>query len=244
MAIAYDTSTDGGNNGGANGTLSWSHTTSGSDRLLIVTLFGDSDGGADDISSITYNSVGLTLLAKRTDAGLFRAMYVYYLLNPASGANNVVVTAGSTHYLGAGAASYTGVGSLDTFVSTFSNADADGSLSQNITTGGANAWLIGGFFGSSGFAAVADAGIASVRRTDANFLIWNIADSNGPIVSPGSQTVTWHLGSGSTGDMVHIVGSFLPAGAGGSTPSPAAGTLSLAGTTGYLGFAIHMPDEL
>ena len=75
MAIAFDAATDGGNvNPGT--TLTFAHTCTGSLGLLVVGFNGDNIGGADDVSSVTYNGVALTLADKQ--------------VNPASGGDQRV----------------------------------------------------------------------------------------------------------------------------------------------------------
>src|SRR3954468_16022523 len=107
MAVAFDAATDGGDKGGANSSKTFSHSCAGSDRCLIVTALGDQTN--DLITGVTYNGVAMTLAAKRPPTG-DRWLYLFYLLNPASGSNSVVVTASGTTYILTGAASYTGVG--------------------------------------------------------------------------------------------------------------------------------------
>jgi hypothetical protein len=249
MAIAFDAATDGGNNGGATESLTWSHTTSaGSDRLLVVSITGDTVPGADNISSVAYNGDALTLVAKRTDG--VRYFYLYYLLNPDSGANNVVITlpASGGHFLLAGSATYTGVaqsGQPDASSSTHSGTDADGSLTHSVTTVADNCWVILSAHGYDGSNGAPTAGSGSTRRTfEASFGTWGLFDTNGVVTPAGSKSMTWTYPA-TGGDMSSIMASFSPAGGGGggSTPSPAAGALSLAGTTGSLGFTINLPDE-
>ena len=105
--IAYDNTKDGGNNGGTTASLTYSYKEgTGSNRLLVVNLIGDTS--ADDISSVTYAGTPLTLV-KKLQSPSNNWQYVYYLLNPTSGTNNVVITAGSTHYLISQAASWSNV---------------------------------------------------------------------------------------------------------------------------------------
>jgi hypothetical protein len=102
--VAYDNSTDGGNNGGSTASLTYSHTVgSGANRLLVVNLLGSSS--VDDISSVTYAGIPMTL-AGTAQAPSNNRQYLYYLLNPPSGANTVSITAGSQHYLVSQAASW------------------------------------------------------------------------------------------------------------------------------------------
>ena len=102
--ITYDNSKDGGNNGGTTASLTYSYKVgTGANRLLVVNLIGDTS--PDDISSVTYAGTPLTLV-KKVQSPSNNWQYVYYLLNPASGTNNVVITAGSVHYLISQAASW------------------------------------------------------------------------------------------------------------------------------------------
>ena len=81
--ITYDNSVDGGNNGGSTASLTYSYTVgSGSNRLLVVNLIGDTS--ADDISSVTYGGTAMTLVGK-VQAPSNNWQYLYYLLNPSSG---------------------------------------------------------------------------------------------------------------------------------------------------------------
>ena len=65
----------------------YSHTTSGSDRLLIVSIDQQASG---DVTAVTYNGVSMT---KITNIGV--AVWsgsLWYLINPASGSNTVDIT--------------------------------------------------------------------------------------------------------------------------------------------------------
>jgi hypothetical protein len=66
-------------------------------------LLGSSS--VDDISSVTYAGIPMTL-AGTAQAPSNNRQYLYYLLNPPSGANTVSITAGSQHYLVSQAASW------------------------------------------------------------------------------------------------------------------------------------------
>jgi hypothetical protein len=103
MAVAYDASTG----TGQQGTLSASSLTksitigSGSDRLLLVYVWG----GAT-CSGVTHNGVAMTLHSREDTA--YKSS-VWYLVNPASGANNIVATFASATYAILTGASFSGV---------------------------------------------------------------------------------------------------------------------------------------
>jgi hypothetical protein len=68
-AVAFDNATDLGIvNPGTS--LSHSHTVSGSNRVLLVGVFGDSigtDTSCSKITGVTYNSVAMTLITKSSE---------------------------------------------------------------------------------------------------------------------------------------------------------------------------------
>lgn len=74
-------------------TLSWSHTTSGSDRVLIVGLAGTGYGHETFTScTATYNSVSMTsatAFANSNNDGI--GLQIFSLVNPASGSNTVAI---------------------------------------------------------------------------------------------------------------------------------------------------------
>ena len=93
----FDNATDGGNNNGSTTSLSYSYTVgTNPNRLLLVNVAGDTS--VDDISSVTYAGGAMSLITK-VHTPNDRWHYVYYVLAPASGTNNVVVTAATAHYL-------------------------------------------------------------------------------------------------------------------------------------------------
>ena len=88
------------------GPFTWSHTCSGTDRLLRVTT--SHFDSSDTISSITYNGVALTAVpGGSTNNGQYYVT-AYYLIAPDTGTHDIVVTVtGSVFDFGAGAISYT-----------------------------------------------------------------------------------------------------------------------------------------
>ncbi|MDN5275058.1 MAG: hypothetical protein JWP06_959 [Candidatus Saccharibacteria bacterium] len=89
--------------------LSWSHTCSGSNRLLVVGLgFGGSDSSV--ITTATYNSVPMVSAGKvhannQTDG----YVELFYLVAPATGANTVAISCNVSGDLIGGSVSFVGV---------------------------------------------------------------------------------------------------------------------------------------
>jgi hypothetical protein len=84
MAVAFDACSQGLTSGGS---VTFSHTCTGSDRVLYV--FIGIDGVSNFNPTVTYNSVSLTQL---TEVTTNRYCVVLRLVNPSSGTNDVVVS--------------------------------------------------------------------------------------------------------------------------------------------------------
>ncbi len=219
MTIAFVGAADLGNNGGS-GTLSTSYTCgSGSNRLLVVAIQGNT--GSDSVTGATYNGNALTLAAKTAPVGGgSRWCYLYYLLGPATGSNTLAITT-SAGFILAGAADYSGVeqsGQPDA-TATKQSATSAASITQSITTTTNNTWVVmtcGGYRGNIPPAA----GTGSTRRTyDATFGTYGLFDSNADVPT-GSYSMSADYG-GSTDDGITLVmAAFKPATGGGGVFSP------------------------
>lgn len=104
MALDIDASAS-GTNDGVSATLTYSHTCSGSNRAILVgvAIFFD-----QEVSSVTYAGVGMTLVGSSINVTSGGATYLYKLSNPASGANDVVVTLPAGARINAGSVSFNG----------------------------------------------------------------------------------------------------------------------------------------
>ena len=216
-AIAFDAATDGENNGFSTSTLSFSHTTSGSNRLLIVGVAGD--GTTDDCSGggngVTFNGDAMTLVDKAQHTGQSRWTYAFLLVNPDAGAHTVLVTCGSTHFIGAVAVSYTGTaqtGQPDAS-NTNSGDNGGGTLTTSVTTVEDNSWTVLLAHDDGG---VLTAGTGSTLRVDdAAFSIVGIFDSNGPHTPAGSES----MDISGAGARATVIVSIAPDTGGGPGPS-------------------------
>lgn len=105
MALAIDAVSSTSGNGA--GPFSWSHTCSGSDRVLFVGI--SHYDSSDTVSGVTYNSVAMTAVPSgATNNGQFYVS-LWYLIAPATGSNTVSVTfTGGVFDFKAGSVSFTG----------------------------------------------------------------------------------------------------------------------------------------
>jgi hypothetical protein len=206
-SIAFVNAADLGRNLGVTSVTASYTCGSGSNRLLVVGVLGDA---TDFITGVTYAGASMTLINKQ-QAGTQRWSYLFYKLNPASGANNVVVSASSSTDIYAGAADYTGVKSSGQPDASTTNSlpTSVTSLTTSITTVTNNDWVIfleNGYSGGT-FAPIAGAG-DTIRVSDATDGAWGIFDSNGVVTPAGSYSVTTTRSPQSNNGVGHLVAAF------------------------------------
>jgi hypothetical protein len=206
MAIALDAATNGGFDGTSS--LTFSHTCSGSDRVLFVGfVWSTSD---DDVTGVTYNGVAMTLVAKNL-TGMNR--YLYRLVAPATGANNVVINTTNGHTIFAGAVSYTGADATQpSSATTNSSASGATSLLTSTTTTVDQAWVVlleGSFNGNP----EPGAGTGATKRAaDSSFGTWGFFDSGAAISPAGSYDMTTTRTSATDREIGHIAIPINPVG--------------------------------
>ena len=182
MAIAHDSTTQG--NGFT--PLTFSHTVSGTDTLLVV--FATANSG-QTITGVTYNGVSMTQKGSFIQDSAGPKNYCFYLVNPATGANNVVVTASSS-VCPATAISYTGVDQttpIDAYTTTASAATT--SYTSTITTNSTNSWVVASSRTGNGFTLTAGANTVLRQQPELLYLgaggVWD----SGAARSSGSNSV-------------------------------------------------------
>lgn len=146
--IAFVAGGDLTNNGGSTSSLSGSYSVStGTNEGLVVCITGDTLGGADDITSVTYNSISATLLTKYSGAaftGGDRYQYIYYipLGNTSAGSHTATITASSTHYILSVVGEYSKIQQTTTADATVNRAVAGSSDTIPITTSTSGDWVM------------------------------------------------------------------------------------------------------
>lgn len=211
-----------GRSGGAN-SVTFAHTTSGSDRILVVQIsIQDSNHANLPVTSVTYNSVALTKIRHDEATGNNRTE-LWYLVAPATGTNNVVVTiTGNVGELAAGAMTFTGVDQSSPIDANNGATGNSNAASASLTTVSSNAWLVAVCSAEDKLTVGYDQ-IAKWSQTDQSYE--NAAGAfKGPITSASSQTVGWTIASGQSwalsavslkpatggGGGVGVAGNFFP----------------------------------
>lgn len=203
--------------------LSWSHTTSGADRLLFVGVSATDATDANSlVSSVTYNSVSMTEAVERqctTCAGTIDyTASAWYLAGPATGSNTVSVTLGGTSdYVCGGAISLTGVDQSSPLDATNSGiVNSGATITTDVTTVADNAWVLDVVVSSDSAADLAPGGGQTQRWEYSNvFDNFTGGGSNeGPKTPAGAVTMSWTHGA--TEDGAIAAASFKPATGGGA----------------------------
>jgi len=208
MAIAYDSST--ASSGGSATSRTFSHTCSGSDRILFVATLS---GGGDIVTGATYNSVSMTQVGKVL-LGTDNELYLHYLIAPATGSNNVVVSMSGTAYIQCAATSFTGANqSSQPDASTTSYNPSTSSLTTTVTTIADNCWLV-----EAGRAMdTSSIGAGSGTTLRIGDYLCCMLDSNGARTPAGSQSLVFT--GGASGRMGNVMASFSPSTGGSSVNS-------------------------
>lgn len=199
-----------------------SHTCSGTNRLGVVLLIGDTVGtGFDDITSVTWGGVAMTLRKKAISgfpdsAGRNLYFYDIYLsANGLNGAQDIVITSANDHALSAIAASYTGVmqsGQPDVAaVENHSPLATSSSLMSQLTTVTDKCWTL--LLESSFVSGVTPtAGAGAVHRRTAGFIKVSLFDSGSEITPAGLHSMTTTLSTSPTVRGInHIMVAYKPA---------------------------------
>lgn len=216
--IAYDNASHSGFLNGTSNNLS--HTTSGSDRLLMVYIYST----IDNITGVSYNGVSATFVQKQLMTGAASGQYIheYILINPASGANNVTVTSSSGMGGYISAVSYTGckqTGQPDNSAKQAANPVT--SLTTSLTTVADNCWLVGYAYMNGSLAAGTD----TTLRGGSVSGVLQAMDSNAAKSPAGSYGLTT---TGANAFAGHVIASIAPAVAS-FTPTPMMHHMAISG---------------
>ena len=199
MAIAYDTFTNGGFSSST--THTYSHTCTGSDRILFVQAFIAEN--IDKITGVTYNGVAMDLVNKGTPLGA-RYNYLFVLAAPASGANNVVITCSSSSTPGGNSTSYTGANQTGQPDASQSQLVTGTTITNTVTTVADNCWAVLVAIGAPSAASTN----TTFRGANGTFGDAKMFDNNADITPAGDYTMT--TTSNNSGDTQYLQASFAP----------------------------------
>jgi len=183
MAIAFDAQSSSGGYASAT-SISWSHTCTGANRVLIVGARG-TGAASDVITGVTYAGVALTKVGSSYKGSSDRWVSLWRLVGPATGANTITISGSNSDILMGSSASYTGAGFVSTTTTNHTAASA-ASVSTSYTTQAANAWVVA-TVGNNGNE-TPEAGESTAVRGSIGAGVC-LADSNAAVSSPSSRTL-------------------------------------------------------
>jgi VCBS repeat-containing protein len=143
LAVAVD-STSVGSIPPGSASDTFSHTTSGSDRLLLVGISFGQDNG-ETVTSVTHNGTNLTKLGSIDNSDNASArVEIWSLVAPTTGTHNVVVNLSGVSHIGAviGAISFTGV-EQSAPLGAFAGAQGNSNAPSVTVTSAANELVFG-----------------------------------------------------------------------------------------------------
>lgn len=202
MAIAFDAAS--GGDGFIVNSFSWSHTCSGSDRILWVAVTADSESITP---TATYNGVSMTLGVSQAVGS--NKLWLFYLVAPATGANTVEVAnfglrTGTGH-----SASYTGASQTGVPDATATGGNVLlTSLTVSPTTVADNCWLVMGGFAMGQTISAGTGATLRDGRSSSTDPRGAILDSNAAKTPAGSHSIQFTVPSSTT--LVGVVASFAP----------------------------------
>lgn len=209
--ISFDNSAQAQKTSGDLSTLTYSYTVgSGSNRILFVGVFFSSVSDPLSSGTVTYAGSAMTQVSGSPVHFAFSWLYLYYILNPTSGANNIVITGVGASGVGISsvAASYAGAsqsGQPDN--TTTGNVPSGPSITLSLTPANDSDWtLFLTIVANAG--GIMNAGTnVTQRQQDATFGTL-LGDSNGAISPPVSYSMTGNVNGGSNQNIGAIMVSF------------------------------------
>lgn len=213
MAIAFDATTT-SSLGSAVTSITFSHTCTGSNRILFVCT---ANNGGANVTGVTYNGVAMTNIWGALSNGAPSKSYLWYLIAPATGANNVVVSLSASVSVIAKVVSYTWASQTWQPDSNSSNwPTTTTSFTASTTTVADNSWLIMCGMGRNANAITAGAN-TTIRSPIEALLAWLfVLDSNSAQTPAGSKSMNV---TSASQEFTGIMASFSPSIA--STSNPA-----------------------
>jgi hypothetical protein len=208
VAIAFDSAVDGGTNGGGANSLTFTFNNVAGN---IVFVGGNGDSDILDVTSVTWNGVAMALV-ERLQGGLSSLHDLYlYVSNgtPATGSNNVVVSATNNQTLRFGAVSYSGASLFAQPDAHTNHFDFLNPLTTPLVSIADNCWHVLVFDGFHSGAEAPAAGTGTTRRAFSTDTTWGLFDSNSAKTPAGSVSLATQF-STIEQTAAHVMASFNP----------------------------------
>lgn len=186
--------------------LSWTGPNCvGSHLVGIVSGNGDLSSNADNITTATWGGQAMTRIGVDRPMPSDRWYYAFYILNPSSGAQTIVVNGSPSKVIGGLASCYSGIAQVAPEAASSSIATNVTSYTISAITISNNAWVIGTVDNSL------DGGCSDAHLTTGTNDITTGGTNNahnGPVAPAGSASLVCNTGSGK--NFAGVIGVFAP----------------------------------
>lgn len=216
MAIAFDTSATGGQIGSTPASGSFNITGVGTltNGMVIVSIEIIAWTGTLSIPSATFGGNAMLLGAGFIDNTIQQAFYIFYLANPPSGTTSIAWAQGVTkgQFVAVSSGTYSGVQQAgNPFETSANNTVGTGATSLDIIAPSITGQDWGLFFAISGRSLTASTNVTQRQNPSTNTFY---GDSNGPITTGTTQTVTMTTGTTSDGLVAYMLAAIATASSG------------------------------
>lgn len=207
MAVTLDATSLLNSGAAAVASLTVSHTCTGS-NLVLWTGFSYT-GSSTTITSITYNGVGMTRITT-VDATASYHVALYYLVNPATGANNIVVTPSASCSIFGGSQSFTGA-SQSAPTNSAVNSGSGLLASVILTTGFSNSMVVDtvGMANASSTLTAGGLQTQDYNQSDGTAARTG-AGSHEAVSTPAATTMSWTISGVTSRSWGHIAAELDP----------------------------------
>ena len=206
MAIVFDAASSNSIINSSSTSITTAHTCTGSNLILFVSIATFDVATGTPVSGITYAGVAMTKIAEVTPQVDDVKTSLWYLIAPATGANNIVASFSAQTYIWTAAASYTGALQSGVPDASSSGVGTGTSISGTVTTIADNCWTVMDAYALE--AGHTNGAGTTIRATSPTNGRVSIADSNAAKTPAGSVTLAVNCTSGALG---HVIASFAPA---------------------------------
>lgn len=202
MAIAFDSASQGLVRATFNN-VSYTHTVSGSNVILFVSIYNQNAGG---LSAVTTGGNAMTLIASKAD-GNVSTLYLYYYIGPTTGIVSVTRNT-TTNSLYVNSASYNGASQTGVPDASASgqNTSTTTTMTATVTTVADNCWLVMG--AADGATSIADG--TGIHRGTIQDSVVCIFDSNAAQTPAGIKTITTTNGGTEQTNTAWVIASISP----------------------------------
>lgn len=142
MAIAFDAAAGASTVASTHTSQTWSHTTTGSDLIMLANIGTYNSTGGGKVSGMTYNGVSMSLYSAEQAWQSNQYVSTFYLYAPSTGANSVVASFASQTYSWGASATYTGVAQTGFPDNDVGGVGSGTSWGTSITPVASDCWVV------------------------------------------------------------------------------------------------------